>query len=149
MWYLLLHKTAFCICHFLRKASLPICRGSTDQAASDRWILKTAVFKFGLRFLGAAHWYRLPPASTGLRFHSRCHHLLCSTYWSLSYEEGKSLISANSKCKPCFLQTSFHPNHNLLMSSKELQGERNKAQGSGKDPFWTQSVLLQLLQETN
>lgn len=83
MWYLLFNNRAFCIYLFLCKASVPTCRGSTDQAASNSWILKTAVFKCGLRFLGAAYSYRLPPASTGLRFHSRCSHTPCPTYWHM------------------------------------------------------------------
>lgn len=90
MWYLLLNNRAFCIYLFLCKASLPTCRGSTDKAASNSWILETAVFKFGLRFLGAAYSYRLPPASTGLRFHSRCSHMPYPTYWHMAGGGGES-----------------------------------------------------------
>lgn len=105
MWYFPLNKRDFCIYYFLHKASILIHRHSTDQAASNRWTLKTAAFKIGLKFFGTAYWYRLPPASTGLRFHSRCSHLPCSTSWSMFYQRkkfyhGKLKMQATPSVKP-------------------------------------------------
>lgn len=105
---------------------LPTCRGSTDQAASNSWILKTAVFKFGLRFLGAAYWYRLPPASKGLRFHSRCSHMPCPTYWHMSGAgggvlSGQTQNARHTSCKPpsTRITTSSHP-------AKDYKGKETK-----------------------
>lgn len=125
MWYLLLNNRAFCIYLFLCKASLPTCRGSTDKAASNSWILETAVFKFGLRFLGAAYSYRLPPASTGLRFHSRCSHMPYPTYWHMAggggVLSGQTQNARHTSCKPLSTQitTSSHP-------AKDYKGKETK-----------------------